>query len=277
MSAPPFEVHFWGVRGTVPTPGPATVVYGGNTACVEVRIGTTRLIFDLGTGVRELGLDMYRAGPCDAHIFLSHTHLDHVGGFPFFKPAYCNTHRFELWAGNLRRQHLRLADMLSHLMRQPLFPVPLDLMHAAFEFHDFNAGERVDAVEGVEITTAPLVHPGGATAYRIDRGGSSFAYVTDTEHMPGKLDANILGLIEGCDIVVYDATYTDKTYPKYVGWGHSTWQEGVRLCEAAGAKRLVTFHHDPMHTDTVMAEIEKALKAERPGSLVAREGLVIVP
>jgi phosphoribosyl 1,2-cyclic phosphodiesterase len=129
----------------------------------------------------------------------------------------------------------------------------------------------------VRLRTAPLNHPNGATGYRIEYGGQSICYVTDTEHKEGQRDQAIVDLIRDSDIVIYDATYTDDEYPKYRNWGHSTWQEGVRLCDAAGAKRLVIFHHDPSHDDAFMDGIAKAAEAMRPGTVVAREGMVLTP
>ena len=127
----------------------------------------------------------------------------------------------------------------------------------------------------MEVKTAPLRHPNGATGYRIETGGSSLCYVTDTEHVPGAPDENVLGLIEGADLVVYDSTYTEEEFPGKVGWGHSTWQEGVRLCRTAGARRLAIFHHDPAHDDVFMADVERAAAQEWDGALVAREGLTL--
>jgi phosphoribosyl 1,2-cyclic phosphodiesterase len=129
----------------------------------------------------------------------------------------------------------------------------------------------------VRLITAPLNHPNGATGYRIDFGGRSLCYVNDTEHVEGRLDRNILELIDGADLVIYDSTYTDEEFPKYRNWGHSTWQEGVRLCDKAGAEQLVIFHHDPSHDDAFMDEVAKAAEAARPGTLVAHEGLVLTP
>ena len=272
-----FTIRFWGVRGTVATPGPDTVRYGGNTSCIEVRCGGERLVFDVGTGARVLGKCVEDEGPCDAHIFLTHTHLDHVVGFPFFRPAYCATNRFHLWAGHLREQGMALETTLADLMCKPLFPVPLDVMQAAREFHDFDAGATLDLASGLAIRTGRLNHPGGATGYRVDYAGRSFALITDTEHTPGAPDGNVLALIEGCDVVVYDATYTDDSFTRFRGWGHSTWQEGLRLCEAAGAGRLVAFHHDPDADDAILAGIDTALAERRPGSCVAAEGLVLTP
>lgn len=274
-----FWVKLWGVRGTVPCPGPATRRFGGNTACVEVRCGPHRLVFDAGTGLRVLGNAMAASeGGChDAHLFLTHTHLDHVLGLPFFKPAYQPGNCFELWAGHLRRAGRSLQEVLCRLMESPYFPVPLDIMHACIAFHDFDAGDVLEPFPGVRVRTAPLRHPGGATGYRVDYGGRSLCYVTDTEHPEHGHDPAVLALIEGAQIVIYDATYTDAEMARYRGWGHSTWEEGVRLCEAAGAGRLVTFHHDPERDDTQLDLIDAALGDRLPGSLVGREGMVLEP
>lgn len=271
-----FWVRFWGVRGTVACPGPDTLRYGGNTACVELRCGNHRLIFDAGTGLRRLGREWERNGRgLRAHIFLSHTHLDHVIGLPFFRPAYVMDNCFQLWAGHLLRSGQQLQGVLQTVMQPPLFPVPLDILHACIGFHDFDAGDTLYPCEDVVIRTTRLSHPGGATGYRVEYGGRAVCYVTDTEHEEGQRDRRILTLIEGADLVIYDCTYTDEEYPEYRGWGHSTWQEGVRLCEAAGAGRLVAFHHDPEHDDATMDRIAGELERARPGSLVAREGLVL--
>ena len=272
-----FWVRFWGVRGTVPCPGPRTLKYGGNTACIEVRCGDHRLIFDAGTGLRALGMDFLREPDLQAHIFLTHTHIDHINGFPFFRPAYNPKNRFELWAGHLGGEVGSLQNVLGDLMRAPIFPVPLDIMHACIAFHDFAAGILIEPVPGIVLRTVRLNHPNGATGYRIDYDGRSICYVTDTEHEEGALDQDILHLIRGSQIVIYDSMYTEEEYVRFRGWGHSTWNEGVRLCEAAQAENLIAFHHDPDHDDDALDRIAEALDRVRPGSLVASEGLVLHP
>lgn len=140
---------------------------------------------------------------------------------------------------------------------------------------DFEAGTSFDLYPDVRICTTSLNHPNNATGYRIEHGGKSICYVTDTEHFDGKLDQNILALIEGAEVMIYDATYTEDEYPAKVGWGHSTWNEGVKLCREANVKQLVLFHHEPDHDDDFMDKLEAEAKAEWPGSVAAREGTLL--
>jgi phosphoribosyl 1,2-cyclic phosphodiesterase len=273
-----FLVRFWGVRGSIPCPGPETVRYGGNTSCVEIRCGRHQLIFDGGTGLRELGNTLKQQnGKIDADLFFTHTHFDHICGLPFFAPVYIKGSRVRLWAGHLLPQKLDLEKVLCGMMIAPLFPVPMGLIAKQTECHDFRCGETLTPRPGVTLRTGPLNHPNGATGYRIEFGGKSVCYITDTEHRPGTLDQNILALVAGTDIMIYDSTYTDDEYPSHVDWGHSTWQEGVRLADAAAVKTLVLFHHDPSHDDAFMDRIAREAAAARPGTLVAAEGLVLHP
>ncbi|HEX6977905.1 MAG TPA: MBL fold metallo-hydrolase [Alphaproteobacteria bacterium] len=271
-----FSVRFWGVRGSIPCPGPDTMRYGGNTSCLEVRCGEKLLIFDAGTGLRPLGAHLDRQGSIDADLYLTHTHFDHVCGLPFFSPAYSRESRLSLWAGHLLPDHT-LRYVLSEMMMEPLFPVPISILGADISFHDFRAGQTLSPAPGITLRTAPLNHPNGATGYRIEYGGRSICYVTDTEHIPGKPDQRVLDLIAGADIVIYDATYTDDEFPQRCGWGHSTWQEGVRLATAAAVGTLVLFHHDPDHDDAFMDHVAAAAEVARPGTIVAREGMVLKP
>jgi len=157
-----------------------------------------------------------------------------------------------------------------------LFPVPLEALQAELVFQDFEAGEKW-MLGDVEIATAPLNHPNGATGYRISHGGKSVCYITDTEHRPGKPDQNILGLIEGSDLVIYDSTYSDAQFAAKVGWGHSTWQEGIRLCRAANVRQLALFHHDPDHDDDYMRQVEIDAREMWDGTIVAREQMILAP
>jgi len=272
VKASALAVRFWGVRGSIACPSPTHMSFGGNTSCVEVRAGERIVILDAGTGVRPLGQLLRREGAREADFLFSQTHWDHVTGFPFFAPAFEPDHAFRVFAGHLSDAG-GIREALAGHMHEPMFPVPLDVMRARLDFTDFRAGETLDLGPGLRARTAPLNHPNGATAYRIEHAGRSVCYVTDTEHVPARPDENVLELIAGADLVIYDSTSTDVGFPARVGWGHATWQEGLRLVRRAGARRLVVFHHDPDHDDEVMAGIERDLAAESDGHLVAREGL----
>lgn len=270
-----FLVRFWGVRGSIACPGPATARYGGNTSSLEVRCAGRLILFDAGTGIRNLGSALLAEAPLDADLFFTHTHFDHVCGLPFFKPFFQPQSSFRLWAGHLGSR-ITLHRLLREFMVAPLFPVPPEVFKARMEYHDFAAGETLTPAPGITLRTARLNHPDGATGYRIEHDGRSICYVTDTEHVPGAPDANVLSLIAGADLVIYDCMYTDEEYAKsYVGWGHSTWQEAVRLCRAAKAKRLVVFHHDPDHDDERLDAIAREVEAAMPGAVLAREGLTL--
>lgn len=276
METSDFLVRFWGVRGSLACPGPETVRYGGNTACVEMRCGSNLLIFDAGTGLRPLGVSLRGNGPIDADLFFSHTHLDHIVGLPFFTPLFGAENSLRLWAGHLEPEH-DIEGVICAMMRAPLFPVPPAFFDSKPTYNDFLCGETLEPKPGIIIRTAPLNHPDRATGYRVEYADKAVCYVTDTEHESSDLDHNIVKLIRGADIFIYDCTYTDEEYPKYKGWGHSTWQQGVRLAEAAAARTLVLFHHDPSHDDDTMDTIAAAAEKTRPGTLVAREGMCLDP
>lgn len=266
------KVKFWGVRGSIACPSPNHIKYGGNTSCLEVIAGDRRLVLDAGTGVRGLGQTFLKDDVSQIHLLLTHTHWDHINGFPFFVPAYDPSRSVHIMAGHLRNGE-GIQNVLAAQMDNPMFPVPLSAMQAKMRFEDFEAGDQFNIYDDVHVRTAPLNHPNGATGYRVEYQGHAICYVSDTEHVPGKMDQNILGLIEGADLVIYDSTYTEEEFPSRIGWGHSTWNEGVKLCREAGAKSMAIFHHDPEHDDDFMDKLgEEALK-EWDGTFVAREGM----
>jgi phosphoribosyl 1,2-cyclic phosphodiesterase len=271
-----FSVKFWGVRGSIPTPGPSTLKYGGNTSCVEMRCGERLLIFDAGSGLRELGLALSKGPAVDADLFMSHTHHDHLLGLPFFIPAFQKQNKFRIWDGHLQPDRT-IESVVRAFMADPLFPVPLEIFGAEVTFRDFSAGDTLSPCPGITVRTAALNHPNRATGYRVEYAGKSACYVTDTEHVPGAPDANVLALIADADLLIYDATYTDEEFPRYKGWGHSTWQEAVRLAKAARVKTVALFHHDPSHDDAMLDDIGAAAVREFPGAIVAREGAVLTP
>jgi len=271
------SIHFWGVRGSIPCPGAATVRYGGNTPCVEMLVGGQRLIFDGGTGLRVLGQALLAQMPLEAHMFFTHTHWDHIQGFPFFVPAFVKGNHFKIY-GAVAPNGATIEQRHNDQMLHPNFPVPLQVMQADLEFHDLEPN-AVLTLGDVSIENAKLNHPGEAIGYRVNWRGRAVAYVTDTEHFADRLDENVLHLARQADVLIIDAAYTDEEYyhPKTgkVGWGHSTWQEAVKVAKAAQVKQLVIFHHDPTHTDDCLDRIGEAVAAAYPGSLLAREGLSI--
>ena len=269
------KTRFWGVRGTIACPHNSYMKYGGNTSCVSVDCEGTLLIFDSGTGILPLGNKLMATGNREVSIFFSHTHWDHISGFPFFKPAYSPDFNLNLYCGNLKKHGNSIFDVLSHQMANPTFPVPIDILKAKIEYHDFDAGESIELTNQIMIETCLLNHPKGATGYRVNFEGRSVCYVTDTEHKKEGLDENILKLAKDSDLLIYDSTYTEEEYPNFVGWGHSTWQEGLRLSKEAGVKNYAIFHHDPAHDDDFMDKVDSKAKNEFVRAFVAKEGMEI--
>ncbi|HIK14545.1 MAG TPA: MBL fold metallo-hydrolase [Leptolyngbyaceae cyanobacterium M33_DOE_097] len=275
--SPDFVVQFWGVRGSIPAPGAETVRYGGNTSCVEMRVGGKRLIFDGGTGLRVLGKALLKHMPVEAYMFFTHSHWDHIQGFPFFVPAFVKGNCFHIYgaiAPNGATMKQRLHDQMLH----PNFPVPMQVMQSDLKFHDLLPGEVMD-LDGITIETGPLNHPNTAMGYRITWQGRTAVYATDTEHFPDRLDENLLYLARDADVLIYDACYTDEEYhdpksPK-IGWGHSTWQEAVKIAKAANVKKAVIFHHDPNHSDDFLDDVEAQVQSVFPNSILAREGMIL--
>jgi phosphoribosyl 1,2-cyclic phosphodiesterase len=272
-----FSIHFWGVRGSIPCPGPHTVRYGGNTPCVEMRVGGKRLIFDGGTGLRVLGQSLLSQMPVEAHMFFTHSHWDHIQGFPFFTPAFIKGNCFHLY-GAVAPNGSTIKQRLNDQMLHPNFPVPLQIMGAELQFHDTEAGQTIQLGD-ITMETALLNHPGEAVGYRVNWRGKAVAYITDTEHFPDRLDENVLSLCRNADVIIYDATYTDEEYhsPKSsrVGWGHSTWEEAVKIAQSANVKQLIIFHHDPLHDDDFLDSVGEQVQQKFPNAQLAREGMSI--
>jgi len=272
---PGMTVRFWGVRGSIASPGPATAIYGGNTACVELRCGEHLVIFDAGTGLRALGAELAATGKAiDADLLCSHTHLDHISGFPFFAPNYVSGNRIRIWAGHTAAKG-DIGAVFGMTLTPPLFPNVTGSFKAEIEFKDFVCGETFSPRPGMTVKTGALNHPGGACGYRVEWAGKSAAYITDTEPREGGLDQAVLALADHADIAIYDANYTDADYAPHAGWGHSTWQDAVKIARQAKVKTLVLFHHDPSRNDAMLDKIAAEAAKAHPGTVVAREGLVL--
>lgn len=272
-----FAVKFWGVRGSIASPGEGTVHYGGNTPCVEMLVGGQRLIFDGGTGIRVLGQSLLNQMPVKGHLFFTHSHWDHIQGFPFFTPAFIKGNQFHIY-GAIAPDGSTIEKRLHDQMRHPNFPVPLQIMGADLHFVDIGIGEAVE-IGDIRVENALLNHPGQAIGYRVNWRNYAAAYVTDTEHYADRMDQNVLQLAENADVLIYDATYTDDEYysetSSKVGWGHSTWQEAVKIAEKANVKTLVIFHHDPLHDDEFLDQMGADVAQAFATGLMAKEGMTI--
>lgn len=271
------RITFWGVRGSVPSPGPHTSHFGGNTSCVEMRCGDARIIFDAGTGLRLLGSSLLASMPVKAHLFFSHVHWDHIQGFPFFAPAFIEGNRFDLYGAKTSRGDIEAA--MRGQMQAPFFPITIDDMKSELHFHSIAAGESVEVESGVRVTAGAGTHPGGVLVYRVDYDGASAVYATDTEHKPGRLDKRILELARGADVLIYDSMYTPEEYSgessgySRVGWGHSTFEAGAALAKEAGIGRYILFHHDPNQTDDDVREKERRARELFKNADCAYEGM----
>jgi phosphoribosyl 1,2-cyclic phosphodiesterase len=267
------SITFWGVRGSIACPGRSTVRYGGNTPCIEVRGRDRLIILDAGTGLYALG-DRLMDGDdaLDIDILLTHFHLDHVSGLPFFAPFFNAGHAIRIWAGTPTST---LSKLLHTLVSPPLFPIAPSSFKAKVTCHGFTPGEPIGIGGGLEVHTALLDHPDGAVGYRLNIGEAAVAYITDTEIRGDPIDKKIVALARATDLLIVDCTNTQDEVATRQSRGHSTWFDGIRLANAADARTLCLFHHDPTHDDDAMDAIGACAQEARPGSIVAREGMTI--
>ncbi|MSP17714.1 MAG: MBL fold metallo-hydrolase [Myxococcales bacterium] len=303
------KVRFWGVRGSIPVPGPRTNRYGGNTSCVAVRSpGGTDVVLDAGTGLRKLGQELmqrgFGEGKGEAHLLISHTHWDHIQGLPFFAPLHKAGNQFCVYARE--RAGTPLRSVIATQYDDPYFAVPFDAVKADVDFRELGDGARFELGD-VRVSSARLNHPWIATAYRLDSGPASspasMVYATDTAPfrdilfgeavaappasgaaLPavdvarlGELRASLIDLCRGAQVLVHDAQFTDAEYRERPHWGHSTPDDAIDIALAAGVKTLVLFHHAPERGDDELDLVLAAARARAAGSglevLAAHEGL----
>jgi phosphoribosyl 1,2-cyclic phosphodiesterase len=264
------ELRFWGVRGSAAVPGLSTLEFGGNTSCMEL-VGSDAgvVLFDGGTGIRAAGLDlMGREGgpPSEVHLFLTHFHLDHIQGIPFFAPLYSPNCRVKIYASGFGAP---LNEALHGLMSSPYFPVPFSALPAVELIELGASGVKLGSVLARPFE---VNHPQGACAYSIETGTVRAIYAPDREHGDPRLDPLFLNEARGATVLVVDSQYTPEEYETHRGWGHSTWVESARDAREAGVTSLVLFHHDPGHNDDILHRIEKDAQREFPDTFVAKEG-----
>ncbi|GAC1658019.1 MAG: MBL fold metallo-hydrolase [Candidatus Dormibacteraceae bacterium] len=276
------RVKFWGTRGTRPTPGRNTLRYGGNTACVEVRTKSDDLIIiDSGSGICELGNAL--GGPVNAHLLISHTHWDHIQGFPFFGPNFARGSKLTVIGprGSMKSLQSAFADQMDPVY----FPLTMDQMPVELEFKEMAAGDTFEAA-GVRVTPHSMHHPIATFGYRLEENGSTFVFATDQEPYddPEDLARKVQAIREaggsseeqdalwrdryidwcrGADLLVHDAQYSAEEYRHRVGWGHSSFDYALLVARQAGARQLAFYHHEPMHSDhQIEAMVEEALGSE---------------
>ena len=270
-------VRFWGVRGSTPTPQSENLRYGGNTSCVEVRVGGHMYIFDCGTGFRNLGKQLLQessGAPISAHIFLSHFHWDHIQGIPFFTPLYSGRESSFIFHSSSRTVGLKRA--IEEQMADPYFPVDMNEMAANRKFVDLNEG-LCATFDDCSIQCMWLNHPQGCLGFRLETKDKVFVYATDNEPGHEKFDKNVRKLAEGADVLIYDAQYLPEEYEANKrGWGHSHWREAVNIVMESGAKELVLFHHDPDHTDECIDSVVAKAREYYPKIRAASEGMEIL-
>lgn len=268
------------MRGSIPTPGPKTVRYGGNTTCLEVRCGSKIIILDAGSGLRNLGIALrneFKQRPLKLSLLLSHTHWDHIQGMPFFAPLYQANCRLHILGPEGAKKSL--AAVVTGQMESTYFPVPFSRLPSNITIEEHR---RFDLSIGpVKVRALRANHPGVTVGYRLDTPGGSLAFFPDTEPRPGGDDRDMIEFIRGVDLLILDSQYDRLEYAQHAGWGHGCVDDSVWLALKAGVKKLVLFHHDPDHDDKKIEALEKyarRLAARAGGDLkveAACEGMTL--
>ncbi len=271
------RIRFWGVRGTIPTPGPDTIRIGGNTSCVEVLTPDKQLIIiDAGSGIRLLGkaLEKKHPGRIVGNILISHTHWDHIQGFPFFTPVFGRTNRFVLIGQ--KRVGQRLEKIMAGQFIEPYLPYAYKSLPADLLVKEVTDGETLIIGDHTVVKVAALPHPGGSLGFRIENNGVVFTYCSDVGHEEGELDPNLLELAQGADLLIHDAHFsTVEEKRRYADWGHSTWLEAAQAASEANVKCLGLFHYSPDMTDEQIEAILQQTRSVFPRTILAKEGLTI--
>ena len=278
MEHPRIEVRAWGVRGSLPTPSLEVLGFGGNTPCVELKFGNEagcrqRLIFDAGTGIRNLGMHLLKSQCTDTsfHVFLTHFHWDHVQGLPFFQALYRKETTITFYSN---RTPEALKEILWGQMVTPYFPVRFSDIAATVHFVQILETPLV--LGEVRVNSFCLTHPQGSSGFCVTYRGKKVVYATDHEHGQEDADRRLLNAARGADLLFYDAQYTPEEYPNRMGWGHGTWLQATRVATAAEVKKLVLFHHDPSHDDVKMEAILADARSKFACTIAAREGETLI-
>jgi len=270
MSGFHLQLKFFGVRGSIPTPVPENLGFGGNTSCLEVRSGENDLmVIDAGTGARALGRILVERGDLDVHFWMTHFHWDHIQGLPFFAPLFVQQAGVTFHS---RKPPEMVRETLEAELRTPYFP--------GFEFltRSRTFAEIDDAAckhGAMTIHSFPLNHPQGACGFRIESGGATIVHASDLEHGDPRLDGILREYAQNADVLIYDAQYSPEEYEGKKGWGHSTWLEAARVARESNVKRLILFHHDPGHDDAAIQSLVEAARRHFENTDAATEGCTI--
>jgi len=280
------EITFWGVRGSIATPGSDMGYFGGNTSCIAVRAGTNQLILDAGTGLRPLGTSLMRGRQLKRsyHLLLSHFHLDHLSGLPFFQPLYQKGVSLHIYGP--KGNHRSLRQIIATLFNEEYFPLPLKAVPAHLRLHSLR--EQNKRISGFSVTSFYLNHPGSTLGYIIESNNKRLAYITDhepirqyrhcTRESVARYEKRLQSYLSGVDLMIHDAQYLNRQYPHYRGWGHSPWSYAIQLAKSAGVSDVVLYHHDPANDDQTLKHAWARLKAQKNRGVkihLARERQVI--
>lgn len=269
------KLKFWGTRGSIPTPQPEAMKYGGETPCVEVWTDEKRaVILDGGTGIRRCGINLIKSRPeiTEGVILLSHLHWDHIQGLPFFPPLHNPNYKFTIY-GPIRIDQ-DLEHRLGKQMSELFFPVTLEQVQDNVHFE----GIVEDPLEIGNLRVQPryLNHPEGVFGYRVEENGKSFVYAPDVEQSPDEaISEDIQYLVQGVDVLIFDSMYTPKEYESHRGWGHSTWETACEIAKNFDVKQLVLFHHEPNHSDDFIDQVVKEARKIFPNTIAASRDLLL--
>ena len=266
-------IKFWGVRGSHPTPDLNKMIYGGDTSCVEIRYNDELFIFDMGSGLRNLGEAMLKdtSTPKKVNIFLSHYHWDHVVGMLNFSPLFDDSFTFNIHGTN---QNTDINELQSKLLDTALWPVSTDMLNAKINFINL-PGSHIQITNDIKIEYTNHPHPNGATSYKITFNKFSILYTTDCEHSNNHVNENVANIAKGTNILIHDAHFTKEDLLNHRGWGHSSWQDAVNLAQISGVDKLILYHFSPKYCDDTVSNIEINAQKQFKNTVAAKQQMKI--